>query len=119
MVTQATSPFFSRQAFLTILKTMRAAGLPAHAYHNHIPTMGEWGWVLGVKAPALNEHALKDALLRLSFDELPTKFLNTEAMAHMLNFGKGVFDDLDEIDVTSELDLAIYHYYRRGDWDIY
>lgn len=119
LVTQATSPFFSKQAFLSILKTMRAAGLPAIAYHNHIPTMGEWGWVLGVKSPSLHEQKLKEALLRLSFEELPTRFLNAEAMAHMLNFGKGVFDKIDEIAVTNELDLAVYHYYRQGEWDIY
>ncbi|MEM7351305.1 MAG: polyamine aminopropyltransferase [Acidobacteriota bacterium] len=52
LVTQATSPFFSRRAFLSILATMRAAGLEAVPYHNHVPTMGEWGWVLGQRGPA-------------------------------------------------------------------
>ncbi|MBW1898773.1 MAG: spermidine synthase, partial [Deltaproteobacteria bacterium] len=42
MVTQATSPYFSRKAFLCILKTIRTSGFAVLPYHNQIPTMGEW-----------------------------------------------------------------------------
>lgn len=119
MVTQATSPFFSKLAFLSILKTMRAAGLTAVAYHNHIPTMGEWGWVLGLNAAPASEAALQTALLAADFAAVPTKFLDRAAMMHMLHFGKGVLDQLDAVAVTNELDLTVYHYYRQGDWDIY
>ena len=49
MVTQAASPLFAQKAFLCILKTVRAAGFSAMPYHNQIPTMGEWGWVLAMR----------------------------------------------------------------------
>ncbi len=119
VVTQATSPFFSKKAFLAILKSMRAAGIPAIAYHNHIPTLGEWGWVLGMNIPDANLYKLKEYLATQNFENVETRFLNREAMVSMLNFGKGTFDELDKIRINRELNLSVYHYYRNGEWDIY
>lgn len=123
LVTQATSPLFSRRAFLSILKSVDAAGLVAVPYHNHVPTMGEWGWVLGLKkgpgAGELSGEALRDRLAEEKFDEVETRFLNRDAMLSMLHFGKGILDDLPEIAVSEESDLAVFTYYRDGDWDLY
>ncbi len=119
IVTQATSPFFSKNAFLSILKSMRATGIPAIAYHNHIPTLGEWGWVLGMNAPDMESNALKENLSKPGFDNIQTRFLNKEAIISMLHFGKGIFDQYEEISVNDELNLSVYHYYRDGAWDIY
>lgn len=119
VVTQATSPFFSNSAFLSILKTMRATGLVSEAYHNHIPTMGEWGWVIGMHADGAPAEMLRAKLATLNFDNVETRFLNRDAMISMLHFGKGLLDRLDSIKVTDELDLAVYHYYRDGAWDLY
>ena len=119
MVTQAGSPFFSRKAFLCILKTMRAAGIPAIAYHNNIPTLGEWGWVLGMNATEIDENQLKTQLENANFTSVPTRFLNRDAMISMLRFGKGELSGLDKIKINHELELALFHYYKAGDWEIY
>lgn len=119
VVTQATSPFFSRDAFLSILKTVNAAGLPAVAYHNQVPTLGEWGWVLGVNAPGWSPEAVRERVLALPLDEVETRFLNRDAVVSMFHFGKGVLDRLPEVQVNDELDLALYRYYDQGAWDVY
>ncbi len=119
LVTQATSPLFSRKAFLSILRAMRATGMPAVAYHNHIPTLGEWGWVLAYKAPGMDAATVKQRLEALTFDRIETRFLNQEAMVSMLNFGKGVLDQLTTVKINDERDLAVYDYYRNGAWDVY
>jgi len=126
VVTQATSPFFARRAFLSILKSVRAAGFVAVPYHNHVPTLGEWGWVLGVRVGrspaaggALEAEALRSRLSRLRFEDVGTRFLNGDAMLSMLYFGKGILDDLDTIAVSDESDLAVFSYYRDGAWDMY
>jgi spermidine synthase len=122
-VTQATSPFFSRQAFLSILKSVGAAGLVAVPYHNHLPTMGEWGWVVGWKSGPVGSEippeVLRDRLLEVDFNGIETRFLNREAMLSMLHFGKGVLDDLPTIEVSEESDLHVFSYYRNGAWDLY
>ncbi len=46
-VTQATSPYFAREAFWTIHATVAAAGFShTYPYHTHVPSFGEWGFVL-------------------------------------------------------------------------
>lgn len=119
-VTQATSPFFSQQAFLSILKTVGAAGFVSAPYHNHVPTLGEWGFVLGLKPPegrSLSSGALKGALERQTFG-VTTQFLNADAMKHMLNFGKTELVGLSDIPVSTELNHAVAELYRSGRWDL-
>lgn len=121
VVTQATSPFFSQQAFLSVLKTVRAAGFTAVPYRNHVPTLGEWGFVLGVKPSEhrlLPARALKGALEEETFSGVATKFLNQDAMKHMLNFGKDELAELAGVKVSSELNHAVADYYRSGRWDL-
>ncbi len=54
LVTQATSPFYARQAFWCIHNTLAATPsvlawtekLNTQAYHSYVPSFGEWGFVL-------------------------------------------------------------------------
>ena len=121
MVTQATSPYFSRQAFLCIIKTIKEAGFTSLAYHNQIPTMGEWGWVLGVKDAAMNEQTLKQRVLAADFDGLKTRFLNNDAMVSMVHFGKGIIEQnqMDKIKVNTQLNPVLQSYYQANTWDMY
>ncbi len=119
MATQATSPFFSKRAFLSILKTMRSIGIPAIAYHNHIPTMGEWGWVLGMNTKKIDSEGLKKRLLNTDLSKIETRFINNNALLSILNFGKGTLDKIDQVEVNDEINLNIYKYYKNGKWDIY
>lgn len=121
MVTQASSPYFSRKAFLCIIKTLRAAGFSVLPYHNQIPTMGEWGWVLAARARETDEQQLKMRALALDFDNLETRFLNRDAMTSMIHFGKGVFDpaEMEKIKVNTQISPILHHYYRAGTWAMY
>ena len=119
LVTQATSPFFSRQAFVCIQKTMAAAGFSVLPYHNHVPTLGEWGFVLGVDTTLLENVALKKTVQELSFQGIETRFLNQEAMIAMVHFGKGVFRDESEIEVNRESRPVLQAYYQQGRWEVY
>ena len=119
LVTQATSPFFSRQAFVCIQKTMAAAGFSVLPYHNHVPTLGEWGFVLGVDEILLEDAALKKTVQELSFQGVETRFLNQEAMIAMVHFGKGVFRDESDIEVNRESRPVLQAYYQQGRWEVY
>jgi len=121
LVTQAASPYFSKKAFLCIYKTMRGAGFSVLPYHNQIPTMGEWGWVLGVRQEDLAEVKLKEVVSGLTFDRIGTRFINQDAMISMIHFGKGVFDGgaLDKIEINTELHPVLYRYYKQGSWGMY
>ncbi len=121
MVTQATSPYFSKKAFKCILKTVREAGFSILPYHNQIPTMGEWGWVLGIRNEEIDEETLKRQALKSDFSDLTTRFLNRDALISMVHFGKGILDgkDADNIKINREITPVLHSYYLSGTWGMY
>ena len=118
MVTQATSPIFATDAFLTILATVKAAGLSATPYHTHIPTLGDWGWVMGtpVERPDL-EGRIRSEWKRLSLSDR-TRFLNTDTLAALFAFSKKI--DLETLpeDVNSSLHPVLHKRYQSRDWEV-
>jgi spermidine synthase len=48
-VTQASSPFFSREAFWCVARTIRAAGLRTLPTHAYVPSFGDWGFILAAE----------------------------------------------------------------------
>lgn len=119
MVTQASSPFFAKQAFLCIVKTMRAAGFNMLPYHNSIPTMGEWGWALG--SAEMSREELKQRAQTADFTDVPTKYIDRDAMISMTHFGKGVLEPeaMEEIKINTEMSPTLFTYYLKGNWGAY
>ncbi|MEE4354884.1 MAG: polyamine aminopropyltransferase [Desulfococcaceae bacterium] len=120
-VTQATSPYFSKKAFLCMLHTVESAGFSVLPYHNQIPTMGEWGWLLGVKSEDADKETIRAVLMQKDYSDIETRFINRDAVISMLHFGKGVLDSPDraEIRVNSQRNPVLYRYYQDGSWGIY
>ncbi len=119
MVTQSTSPLYSPEAFLCIKKTMEAAGFSTVPYQNSVPSMGQWGWVIGVRHEAMPAQRLKQELLTLEFADIETRFFNRDAMISMAHFGKGLFEKEAQIEPNTQFDHNILKYYRQGNWDVY
>jgi len=119
IVTQASSPVHSVKSFACIIKTMESAGFTVLPYHNHIPTLGEWGWCLGVKEENATYDALKSNVINIDLSQIPTGFLNNDATISMLHFGKGVLVEKDKVEVNSILDPVLVRYYKKGAWDVY
>lgn len=121
VVTQATSPYFSRQAFLCIIKTINEADFSTLPYHNQIPTMGEWGWVLGIRTKNIEESKLKNLIIAQNFTDVETKYINKDAVISMIHFGKGVLDEnyMKKIKINTQLNPVLQQYYLSGSWGMY
>jgi len=50
-VIQTTSPLIARKSFWTVVATLEAVGLTAVPYHAHVPSFGEWGFVIASRRP--------------------------------------------------------------------
>lgn len=114
LVTQATSPFFASEAFWCIAATIEAAVPPqhemvrlfAHPYHAHVPSFGEWGFVLAAKRPI----APRTAGL-----SVPTRVLTVDTLRAMFSFDKDLLTD--ETPEINRLDHPVlYRYYKKG-WE--
>ena len=50
-VVQTTSPLLARHSFWTVVATLEAVGLATTPYHAHVPSFGEWGFVIASRRP--------------------------------------------------------------------
>ena len=82
-VIQTTSPLVARKSFWTVVHTIESVGLTATPYHAHVPSFGEWGFVIASRRP-----------YRLP-TELPAglRFLNTKSLPLLFDFAQ----DMDSV----------------------
>jgi spermidine synthase len=118
IVTQAGSPYFAARSFKCIEKTISEAGFSTVPIHNQVITLGEWGWILGSKS--LSKDRFKASLLNLEFEDIPTKWINHEAMTLMTSFGKDfTLDEKDSTEINTIHNPVLFKYYMNGEWDLY
>ncbi len=73
-VIQTTSPLVARQSFWTVVSSIESVGLSATPYHAHVPSFGEWGYVLASRRPYRLPTQLPAGLRFLSLQSLPALF---------------------------------------------
>ncbi|HWP13442.1 MAG TPA: polyamine aminopropyltransferase [Ramlibacter sp.] len=73
---QTTSPLVARQSFWTVVTTLEAVGLKTAPYHAHVPSFGEWGFVIAGRRPYRQPQELPPGL----------KFLTRESLAQLFEF---------------------------------
>ena len=101
---QATSPYYSRRAYWCVEATMAAGGLRTAPYHNYVPSLGSWGYVLGARTElATSELAVS----------VPTRYLDDQTARAMFSFPPDM--GRVSVDVSRRFDPAIMRYYER-DW---
>jgi spermidine synthase len=69
-VVQTTSPLIARRSFWTVAATLEAVGLTVTPYHAHVPSFGEWGFILAGRRPWRAPTTLPDGLRFLTLDGL-------------------------------------------------
>lgn len=105
VVTQATSPFHAKPAYLTIGKTLSSGGYDTKPYWHNIPSFGEWGWWMGSTEPLVyrglkvETEYVSDALARSSFV-----------------FGKGALDG--ESQVNTMMQPVLIDLYNNASWKV-
>ena len=73
-VVQTTSPLVARQSFWTVAQTIESVGLRAAPYHAHVPSFGEWGFIIASRRPWRLPEVLPGDLRFLSTPSLPLMF---------------------------------------------
>ena len=110
---QSTSPYHARETFLSIGKTVAAAGFAnVEQYRQNVPSFGEWGWTIATRrgAPA----SLR--LARLKSLPVDDGWTTREVLLGAFAFPKGSFDGIERIEVNRLGNAAAYRYYRRS-WE--
>jgi spermidine synthase len=82
-VVQTTSPLIARKSYWTVAATIEAAGLQATPYHAHVPSFGEWGFILAARRPWRMPTTLPAGLRFLTLEGLPGLMLFPPDMARV------------------------------------
>lgn len=80
---QTTSPLVARQSYWTVVTTIESVGLRVAPYHAHVPSFGEWGFVIASRRPHRLPPALPDGLRFLTPATLPALFEFPRDMARV------------------------------------
>ena len=109
---QSTSPYHARKAFISIGKSVAAAGF-AHTeqYRQNVPSFGEWGWTIAVNNGRSPSERLQDTQFRVD-DGWTTRKIVLGAFA----FPKYFFDGWDEIKTSRLGNAAAYQYHQQA-WE--
>ena len=73
-VVQTTSPLVARQSFWTVAQTIESVGLHTAPYHAHVPSFGEWGYIIASHRPWRLPEKLPEGLRFLDVGSLPLLF---------------------------------------------
>ncbi len=113
-VTQSTSPFHAKDAFLSIGKTLSHVGFQTEQYHTNVPSFGQWGWSIGT----IRGYPASVRISKAGKTKTPDGLLNTEHITAAFLFPKQYYADLDEILVNRLGSHATYNYHQEA-WRIH
>jgi spermidine synthase len=85
-VIQSTSPLVARKSFWTVVSTIEEVGLSARPYHAHVPSFGEWGFIVASRRPfkpQISQAVLPQGLQFLNAQTLPLLFDFPQDMARV------------------------------------
>jgi spermidine synthase len=103
VVTQSSSPFFAREVYWCITRTLEAAGFSTYSYHVAVPAFGVWGFNLAAfgKPPP-----------RSFTISVPTRYLTDEAISAAGVFGR----DICRLDgpINSVFEPKLYQLYLKA-----
>jgi spermidine synthase len=116
-ITQACSPYFAPKVYDCIDTTIQASGFGTLRLRNHVPTMGEWGFILA--SQKIDSHELERRYLLIKVDEKRTKWLNNNVLKALISFGKSHVDPEFKPGVNNLTDPLLYRYFEASDWGLY
>ncbi len=106
---QATSPYHAKATYRCIRDTLEAAEFNTLAYHDNVPSFGEWGWFLAWRG----DLPIKEKIEKMEFN-VPTTYLTPELFRAATVFGKGALEG--EKRVNTLLDPVILRTYLDESW---
>lgn len=123
MITQATSPYFAREAYWCIYHTIGEAFEHPVAFNADVPSFGIWGFVMAGKgldhlertdSTALTQRLIKRMEKYQIFDS--TRYLNHNMIPRMLIFPEDMDEVPTKINKISTQTLVDYYLQSAGNW---
>ena len=113
IVVQSTSPYYAKESYLCIKRTMEVAGFNALPFHENVPSFCDWGWFIAWKNN-FSKNVVMKKIEELEFN-VPSKHITPEVFRSSLVFGKGMLKS-NETRINTLMDPILLHYYLKESW---
>jgi spermidine synthase len=110
---QATSPYHTSKAFLSIGKSLGVAGFRALPYHDNVPSFGEWGWYLAWREGA-DVKEMEERLARVEELSVATSYLTADVLRGAFRFGRGWLKDAVSVEANTKMRPVLVRYLRES-----
>lgn len=110
---QSTSPFFARESYWCISRTVRAAGFNVVNYHVNVESFGDWGFILATKS--LKKGYVDKRISEMDLDHIDTKFLTADVFRASMVFGKDMVQ-IKNNEINTLMRPVLHMYYLKEDW---
>ncbi|MGL5752422.1 MAG: polyamine aminopropyltransferase [Paraclostridium sp.] len=105
MTVQSTSPYYAKEAFWCINKTLQSEGFKTYPYHVQVPSFGDWGFNL------VSKQNIDINNIEVDVD---TRFLNEDSIESIFNFSKDEVVDINSIDSNTLSHPKLIQYYEES-----
>ena len=110
---QSTSPYFARESYWCIDRTLQAAGFKTVNYHVNVESFGDWGFVMAFDNLKKGEVARRIAEMTLT--DIPTRFLTADVFRAAMIFGKDMLEVRNH-EINTLMRPVLHMYYIKEDW---
>ncbi|KTF10302.1 spermidine synthase [Pseudoalteromonas sp. H105] len=111
MAVQSTSPYHAKKAFLSIGKTVKAAGFKhVEQYQQNIPSFGQWGWTIATTRGQSASERIND-VVKLS---VASRWVSQKYLLASFVFPNHYFEQIKDIEVNRLGSGTLYDYYRSA-----
>jgi spermidine synthase len=111
LVVQSTSPYHAKKAFISIGKTLAAAGYPyVEQYHQNVPSFGEWGWSIATIYGEPASHRI-EKIKKLPIDD---EWVTADVLKAAFVFQKDFYRNSSSIKVNKTGSNILYHYHSEA-----
>ncbi|WP_425607679.1 polyamine aminopropyltransferase [Pseudoalteromonas ostreae] len=114
MAVQSTSPYHAKKAFLSIGKTVKAAGFKhVEQYQQNIPSFGQWGWTIATTTGQSASARISD----ITSLPVASRWISKKYLLAAFVFPNHYFEQINDIEVNQLGSGTLYDYYRSA-WQI-
>jgi spermidine synthase len=110
---QSTSPFFAKESYWCIDRTIQAAGFDTVNYHINVESFGDWGFVLATRD--FKKGYVQKRIAEMDIDHIDTSFLTAEVFRASMAFGKDLLQ-VRKDEINTLMRPVLHMYYLKEDW---
>lgn len=110
---QSTSVYYSKEPFLIIGRTMKAAGFTVVPYHHEVPAFGDWGYHL-LRKDRVSAQEMAAKLKAQAPIPVESEYITPQLIANSVDFGKTMLQSAYPNEISTLMQPKLLELYLKS-----